>query len=99
VELKPSLDAGAYYIIRNIEIDPEQVWINYGREMIGKIEMLAPNSKSSVGYEMKSISAQSAPISAPTGFIISDITSVTVLSLLLSFITLGLVGYLFIKRR
>ena len=39
VELLPNLPEGTYTIVRNIEIDPEQVWINYGREQIGVIEV------------------------------------------------------------
>ena len=44
VELKPNLPPGTYEIVRQIDIDPpingEQVWVNYGREAIGSINIL-----------------------------------------------------------
>lgn len=39
VELRPSLASGNYTIVRRIDIDPEQVWINYGHESIGTLEV------------------------------------------------------------
>jgi hypothetical protein len=48
VSMRPSVPAGAYTIVRNIEIDPEHVWINYGREAIGQIEMVEGNKQAEI---------------------------------------------------
>lgn len=44
VDLRPNLPAGMYNVTRSIDIDPiennEPVWINYGREIIGGINVL-----------------------------------------------------------
>ena len=41
VDIRPELPAGNYTIVRSIEIDPENVWIDYGQERIGKVEVLS----------------------------------------------------------
>jgi hypothetical protein len=41
VDLKPTLEVGNYTIIRSIEIDPENIWIDYGQEIIGGVEVLS----------------------------------------------------------
>ncbi|MCX6746807.1 MAG: LamG domain-containing protein [Candidatus Pacearchaeota archaeon] len=40
VELKPNLPSGDYSIKRIIDIDPNNVWINYGQELISKFTMV-----------------------------------------------------------
>jgi hypothetical protein len=40
VDLRPSLPEGTYNIVRSIEIDPDNVWIDYGQEIIGQVEIL-----------------------------------------------------------
>lgn len=37
VDLRPNLPTGIYYIVRNLEIDPDNVWIDYGQEIIGQV--------------------------------------------------------------
>lgn len=48
VELRPSLPAGNYTVIRRIDIDPENVWINYGHEKIGTLEVIEENKEPSL---------------------------------------------------
>ena len=52
VDLRPNLPTGTYQITRQIDIDPiennEPVWINYGREAIGKITVLGNNVDNTV---------------------------------------------------
>jgi hypothetical protein len=40
VDLRPQLPIGNYTLVRNVEIDPNNIWINYGQEIIGSIEVL-----------------------------------------------------------
>jgi len=51
VDLRPSLPSGAYTIVRNIEIDPEQIWINYGREAIGVVDVKEGNEEAMIGLQ------------------------------------------------
>ena len=39
VDLRPSLPEGNYTIVRRIDIDPNEIWINYGHEAIGRVEV------------------------------------------------------------
>jgi parallel beta-helix repeat protein len=48
VELRPSLPAGNYTIVRRIDIDPDNVWINYGHERIGVLEVAEENNEPSL---------------------------------------------------
>ena len=60
VDLRPNLPAGTYNITRSIDIDPpvdgSQVWINYGREIIGSIFVDNPTqvntAEALIGAEM-----------------------------------------------
>ena len=40
VELQPQLPTGNYSIKRLIDIDPNDVWVNYGQEPIGTVRVL-----------------------------------------------------------
>ncbi len=48
VELRPNLPAGNYEIVRDIEIDPNQVWIKYGQEIIDKIKVSESNNNPNI---------------------------------------------------
>ena len=60
VDLRPNFRAGTYNITRSIDIDPpvdgSQVWINYGREIIGSIFVDNPTqvntAETLIGAEM-----------------------------------------------
>jgi len=52
VDLRPSLPAGNYTIVRRIDIDPANIWINYGHEIIGRIEVLEANNKSGINLQL-----------------------------------------------
>jgi hypothetical protein len=45
VTIRPSLTIGNYTIIRELEVDPQQIWISYGKGPVGKIEVLEDNSQ------------------------------------------------------
>lgn len=49
VQLRPSLPEGNYTIIRSIQIDPNQVWVNYGQEVVGTADVRVANDESVVG--------------------------------------------------
>ncbi len=51
VKLQPSLPAGNYSIKRIIDIDPNNVWINYGQEMIGSFTILEGLSNYGIAVE------------------------------------------------
>ena len=55
ITIRPSLKVGNYTIVRELEVDPQQVWISYGHGPIGKITVLEDNTKPlinvSVGME------------------------------------------------
>ncbi|MBN2042339.1 MAG: hypothetical protein JW754_00870 [Candidatus Aenigmarchaeota archaeon] len=65
VELRPDLPAGNYTIVRRIDIDPENVWLNYGHEAIGMIEVTEnggkPDIKLSMNGEPKKHEMQDSP--------------------------------------
>jgi PGF-pre-PGF domain-containing protein len=61
VDLRPDLPEGVYNIVRSIEIDPENVWIDYGQEIIGKIRVLASGEAfASLRHSESSISIEGA---------------------------------------
>jgi len=106
VELRPSLPAGNYNVVRRIDIDPEDVWINYGHEIIGKIEVSEDSSEASVGLKIigtkpviEEIATQEAPKGAVTGFTIGELFNMTSLSIILSLVTLVAVIYLIFSKR
>jgi hypothetical protein len=45
VTIRPSLKIGNYTIIRELEVDPQQVWISYGHGPIGSITVLEDNTR------------------------------------------------------
>ncbi|MBN2331467.1 MAG: hypothetical protein JXC85_06645 [Candidatus Aenigmarchaeota archaeon] len=47
VEMRPSLPAGTYSLVRSIDIDPNNVWIEYGQEIIGSIIILGESNNPS----------------------------------------------------
>ena len=49
ITLMPSLRVGNYTIVRELEVDPEQIWISYGRGSIGRVEILEENLVSDAG--------------------------------------------------
>jgi hypothetical protein len=98
VEMRPSLPAGTYTLVRRIDIDPDDVWINYGHEAIGTIEVTEDSTEASVGLK---VSAASEPVETVvqsdrvtgevTGFAfdtgtVSLIVSVVALAVILSYI-------------
>ena len=48
IRLRPSLRKGNYSLVREFEVDPEQVWVSYGREVIGLVQVLEDNMKAEV---------------------------------------------------
>ena len=53
IKIRPSLNRGNYSMIREFEVDPEEVWVSYGREIIAQIEVVEDNLYR--GVEMKKI--------------------------------------------
>lgn len=47
VEIQPDLPAGQYYIVRSIEIDPKNVWIDYGQEILGMVTVTEDSNHAS----------------------------------------------------
>ncbi|HEX55006.1 MAG TPA: hypothetical protein ENF49_02640 [Candidatus Altiarchaeales archaeon] len=43
IKLRPSLRRGNYSLVREFEVDPEETWISYGREIIAVIHVLEDN--------------------------------------------------------
>jgi hypothetical protein len=99
VELRPSLPAGTYYIVRNIEVDPEYTWINYGREVIGSVEVLEDSTEASINLENTGTFVQPELTAPLTGLIIGDILTPVNISLVLSMLAIGLVGLFSVRKR
>ncbi len=113
VDLRPSVPSGTYTIVRNIEIDPEQVWINYGREAIGTIEVTEGNEEATVSLENtgtfpektviydEPVNANGITETTPvTGSITADVPELTsILSLALSILAIGLLGYFYVSSK
>ena len=51
VEMRPELPAGDYNIKEMIDIDPNNIWINYGQEIIGTILLTETLSDSGIDLE------------------------------------------------
>ncbi len=39
ITLRPALEVGNYTVVRELEVDPNQVWISYGRGSLGTLEV------------------------------------------------------------
>ena len=48
IDLRPNLPAGSYSIVRDIEIDPNQIWIKYGQGVIDEANILESNSNANI---------------------------------------------------
>ena len=107
VDLRPDLPEGVYNIVRSIEIDPENVWIDYGQEIIGKISVLASGEAvaslrhtEGVSEEITDVSEAKEPVleevtEPSTGF---SILTAPNISLIMSIVTFCLVAYLVVTR-
>lgn len=111
VDLRPSLPAGNYTIVRRIDIDPENVWINYGHEAIGKLEVTGSSETPGIKllinnnptkHETQEPAVQTiAQTEQSTGdkttgmIIVQQIDSVSYIAVIVSAITLILVGLMF----
>lgn len=65
VEMRPELPAGDYSIKRMIDIDPNNVWINYGQETIGTILLTESLSDSGISLEKTGESMPSSEAGSP----------------------------------
>ncbi len=115
VDLRPSLPEGNYTVIRRIDIDPENVWINYGHEAIGTLEVVensgGPEIKLSMNgnpikHEIQEPVIQSATEmkqsagDKTTGMITTQqIDNVSYIAVMVSVITLILVGLMYKNSR
>lgn len=111
VELRPTLPAGTYTIVRNIEIDPQQVWINYGQEIIGQVEVLKNNELSYLNVKNMDTSLPKSTIGEAqeetikeedktTGMIsVYQINTLSYALVVISVITLILVGLIYKNSR
>ncbi len=101
VQLRPSLSAGEYTIIRSVEIDPNQVWINYGQGSIGSLVVTKGNEVASVGIEKatETLQATSPPSNPLTGLLTSGLLSTTNISMIFSAIALSIAVFLGLSRR
>ncbi len=90
-----------------IEIDPKNVWIDYGQEIIGKLTV-SRNGDGIVNIKTvgraiettaKGIAEQPQTVAMPTGFAIAQYATTANISLLVSLITLSLVGYIAVSKR
>ena len=61
VNLRPNLSSGTYDLVRRIDIDPQGVWINYGQDKIGTVNVLQPNLNSII--DLRKISETFAELS------------------------------------
>ncbi|MBN1896459.1 MAG: hypothetical protein JW789_01895 [Candidatus Aenigmarchaeota archaeon] len=52
VEMRPSLPTGNYTLVRRIDIDPDEIWINYGHEVIGTIDVTEDSTQNSIGLKV-----------------------------------------------
>jgi len=107
VDLRPSLPSGNYTIVRSIEIDPNNVWTDYGQEIIGKVEVLSSGKElinlkytGEIYPELTAESTSSTEIPSGAGItgLATLLTSANI-SLIISLITLVLVGYLVVIRK
>ena len=110
VDLRPDLPEGDYTIVRNIEIDPDNVWVDYGQEIIGKVKVLTSGeSLISLRYAEENAKEVLRAVEESTSKAITDAeSSITGLasllassniSLMISVITFCLVAYLIVTRK
>ncbi|MCX6817450.1 MAG: DUF2341 domain-containing protein [Candidatus Aenigmarchaeota archaeon] len=115
VDLRPNLPEGNYTIVRRIDIDPENVWINYGHETIGRLEVTGDSDASDIQlamngnpikHETQTTATQSATETEQftgdktTGMItVQQIDSVSYVAVIVSVITLVLVGLMYKNMR
>lgn len=115
VDLRPSLPEGNYSIVRRIDIDPENIWINYGHEAIGRLEVTGSSGAPGIKLSMNNnpikhetqepavqVVAQTEQSSGDktTGMItIQQADSVSYVAVIVSVITLALVGLMFKNLR
>lgn len=110
VDLRPDLPVGNYTIVRSIEIDPDNRWIDYGQEIVGKVEILSSSKglitlkhTGEIAKEILEAVGKIVPEIAPseTGIItgLASLLTATNISLIISLMTLGLVCYLIITMR
>jgi hypothetical protein len=105
VDLRPSLPEGNYTVVRRIDIDPDEIWINYGHEAIGHVEVKESNSNPSSGLRIvqteisvsspsqaASITGQAASGAASTG------TNTIIVSVLAVSIA-GLAGIIILAKK
>jgi len=112
VDMRPSLPSGNYTLVRRIDIDPNDIWINYGHEILGMIEVLEDNTELNVNLEITSKDVEKHEESelasqqpdkmesdGVTGFTIAKLLNPASLSLVISLITLITVVCLVIVKR
>jgi len=118
VDLRPSLPEGNYTIVRRIDIDPDQVWINYGHEAIGRLEVTGSSGEPEIKLSMNGNpikhNAKNSPVQTvaqteqpeqstgdkTTGMVtVQQIDNVSYVAVIISVITLVLVGLMFKNSR
>ncbi|OYT42507.1 MAG: hypothetical protein B6U86_00160, partial [Candidatus Altiarchaeales archaeon ex4484_43] len=74
IRIRPSLKRGNYSLVREFEVDPDEVWINYGREIIARIVVTEDNLHPRVEVGKVTLKAQTGTGERPaiTGMVIKD---------------------------
>ncbi|RLI91170.1 MAG: hypothetical protein DRO89_04515 [Candidatus Altiarchaeales archaeon] len=74
IRIRPSLKRGNYSLVREFEVDPEEVWISYGREIIARIVVIEDNLHPQVEVNRVTLKAQTGTGERPaiTGMVIKD---------------------------
>jgi len=108
VDLHPNLADGTYNVVRSIDIDPpvngNPVWINYGRENIGMIDVQNPVKEQPETAQLPTLQAKAPSVPALkeiTGNVINGVKgtgSVPVL-ISLSIICITIVSSIYIRSR
>jgi len=65
IKIRPSLNKGNYSLVREFEVDPEQVWISYGRGVIAKVAVMEDNPHPQVEVDNKNLKTQRIPEQKP----------------------------------
>ncbi|MEA1924817.1 MAG: hypothetical protein U9M95_03005, partial [Candidatus Altiarchaeota archaeon] len=65
IKIRPSLNKGNYSLVREFEVDPEQVWISYGRGIIAKVAVMEDNPHPQVEVDNKNLKTQRNPDEKP----------------------------------
>jgi hypothetical protein len=103
VEMRPSLSAGNYTIVRRIDIDPDDIWINYGHEAIGTVEVTEDSSKASVGLKVAKTTTEPSEMEVQPDGMTGEVTGFTfdsgTVSLIISVVALAVVLVYTISRR